>query len=105
MLLGPYPTEMFQRPPANLATFEHLDSKLSGNRGKFPGEQRITLACYGCNQNRNVAEMREHQKRLRVIRRRKRAADKAVRYARQVAWDARSWYAKLWLTITGRGCK
>ncbi len=44
--------------PKNLATFEHLDSRLSENRGhQRAGEERIVLACYHCNWARGNAEV------------------------------------------------
>lgn len=42
--------------PANLATIEHLDSRLSGERGKHHGEIRIVLACRQCNHERGTQE-------------------------------------------------
>jgi hypothetical protein len=47
------------RPPDNLATYEHLDSKLSPERGKHPGKQRVVLACWSCNNQRSIDEQRE----------------------------------------------
>lgn len=44
-----------QRYPANLATLDHLDSRWSPLRGKFPGQPRRVLACLSCN-NRRAAE-------------------------------------------------
>ena len=43
-------------PPRNLATWEHLDSRLSIERGQHPGEKRIVLACKECNEDRAAAE-------------------------------------------------
>lgn len=45
-------------PPDNLATFEHLDSRLSPERGRHPGERRVVLACLRCNNERAHAEER-----------------------------------------------
>ena len=44
------------RVPDNLATLEHLDSRLSKERGKHPGERRVVLACNVCNEARNKQE-------------------------------------------------
>ena len=41
----------------DLATREHLDSKLSGARGKHKGELRIVLACNRCNHARGAEEV------------------------------------------------
>jgi hypothetical protein len=38
--------------PHNAATLDHLDSRMSPERGKHPGERRHVLACYRCNQDR-----------------------------------------------------
>lgn len=57
-------------PPNDLATVDHLDSRLSGRRGQTPGE-RTVLACYACNQNRGAAECRaypDHSQRFIVAR-------------------------------------
>jgi len=39
--------------PDNLATIQHHDSRLSGLRGCFDGEERTTLFCWACNQQDN----------------------------------------------------
>ena len=41
------------RVPDDLATREHLDSKLSGTRRKYNGELRVVLACNRCNHARS----------------------------------------------------
>lgn len=47
------------RPPENLATIDHLDSRYSPLRGKFNGLRmaRTVLACWRCNNDR--AKIRE----------------------------------------------
>jgi hypothetical protein len=40
-----------------LATFEHLDSRLSPERGAHAGEIRVVLACSDCNQKQNDIEV------------------------------------------------
>lgn len=42
--------------PDDTCTIEHLDSRLSGNRGRF-AEERIVAACHGCNSERNRLEL------------------------------------------------
>lgn len=42
----------------NFATVEHLDSRLSHERGKHPGEFRRVIACWKCNNERNDREQR-----------------------------------------------
>ncbi len=42
----------------NLATFEHLDDRLSPERGKHPGERRVVLACWECNNQRAYVTQR-----------------------------------------------
>ncbi len=42
------------RLPADAATRDHLDHRLSGERGKHPGRVRSVLACVGCNQQRGA---------------------------------------------------
>ena len=49
MILGPFEPKTGKRPPANLATFEHLDDKFSSERGQYTGEARVVLACNKCN--------------------------------------------------------
>lgn len=44
-------------PPKDMATFEHLDSKLNPERGQHPGERRVVLACFACNQERGTEEV------------------------------------------------
>lgn len=43
--------------PDDLATIEHLDSKLSGERGSHKGERRQVIACRRCNWERGNAEL------------------------------------------------
>ena len=38
--------------PRNLATLEHLDSRLNPARGTRPGEHRRVLACKACNEKK-----------------------------------------------------
>jgi len=53
-----------QRPPNDAATTEHLDDRFSPRRGQAaPGEIRHVAACYGCNQARSRARVRQ-QKRM-----------------------------------------
>src|SRR5690348_16554359 len=42
--------------PHDMATVDHLDSRLSPNRGKAQGH-RTVLACFECNQKRNDDEV------------------------------------------------
>lgn len=44
-------------PQDDTATTDHLDSRLSPERGKHPGELRRVMACYKCNQERCNAEV------------------------------------------------
>lgn len=39
-----------------LATIEHLDSRYNPDRGKSENEERTTLACWRCNNDRNKIE-------------------------------------------------
>jgi len=50
--------------PETLATFEHLDDRLSEERGQYEGMDkiRIVLACRKCNQKKGV----ESQKQLNL---------------------------------------
>lgn len=66
--------EHYKHSPKNLATFEHLDSRLSSERGKHQGERRVVLACWECNNNQArevekkllpISELRERSKRGR----------------------------------------
>ena len=51
MVLWTYVDPKWKSLPGNLATLEHLDSKLSGRRRqRHDGAQRIVLACRRCNQ-------------------------------------------------------
>jgi hypothetical protein len=56
MLLLPAGTEVPQPPPANLCTIDHLDSRLSRQRGNHPGETRRVAACVACNARHNDYE-------------------------------------------------
>ena len=42
--------------PDDIATLEHLDSRLSPSRGMFSQEIRHAVACRACNLQRGVAE-------------------------------------------------
>ena len=44
-------------PPPTLATIEHLDSRLSPERGKHDGPRRV-VACWLCNNRRGHQEER-----------------------------------------------
>ena len=46
-------------PTPTYATIEHLDSRLSGERGGHSGEKRLVLACLKCNHNRASREVEE----------------------------------------------
>lgn len=48
-----------QTTPPDLATIEHLDSRLSPERGQHPGERRHRLACAKCNHQRGVDEVNQ----------------------------------------------
>lgn len=41
--------------PKNTATLDHLDDRLSGERGKHQGQIRRVLACKECNETRSKA--------------------------------------------------
>jgi hypothetical protein len=43
------------RPFDTMATVEHLDPRLSPERGKHPGKFRKVIACWKCNNERNRA--------------------------------------------------
>ena len=45
--------------PDNMATIEHLDSRNNPDRGKFCGQERTTLACFKCNNDRNKEEVKK----------------------------------------------
>lgn len=47
------------RNPPNMATIDHLDSRLSPERGQHSGEWRHVLACRTCNEARSAAETAE----------------------------------------------
>ena len=49
----------------NMATVDHLDSRLSGNR-KSPrkGEERTVLSCYKCNHHRGSLECKKLFRKL-----------------------------------------
>lgn len=51
------PVPRRKHPPQNMATLDHLDSRLSPHRGQWrPGVERTVLACLGCNLRRGAAE-------------------------------------------------
>lgn len=54
------------KPPDDLATFEHLDTKASPLRGAFQHkkEKRVVLACYDCNNKRGSGWTDETRKHL-----------------------------------------
>ena len=41
------------KPPLNLATVQHYDSRLSAHRGTAHWEKRTTLYCWECNDREN----------------------------------------------------
>lgn len=41
----------------NMATIDHIDSRLSPERGKHPGKVRTVLSCRKCNELRAAAEV------------------------------------------------
>lgn len=43
--------------PDDLATIDHLDSRLSDERGTRPGEARTVMACWRCNFRRGAREV------------------------------------------------
>ena len=47
--------------PDNLATLDHLDNKLSNERGKHHGEKRRIAACRKCNQQRGRLDELVHK--------------------------------------------
>jgi hypothetical protein len=47
-----------KHPPDNEATIDHLDSRLSPERGMYPGLVRHVLACRVCNGRRAAEEER-----------------------------------------------
>ena len=54
MQLGPYPSKAEGPLPDDLATFEHLDDRLSSERGAYNRDNviRVVLACSACNHKR-----------------------------------------------------
>jgi len=48
-----------QPQPPDLATFEHLDSRYSPERGKHSGERRVVLSHSYCNHVYNVITERQ----------------------------------------------
>ena len=58
-----------QKSPDDMATLEHLDSRLSPSRGMFGhGAKRVVAACYRCNHTRaseEVAGLPEYEKHRR----------------------------------------
>ena len=71
MLLGRrYNPRYGEESLPKLATFEHLDSKLSLDRGMRPGERRVVLACYRCNHNRGRKDVEQPKKNPASVSRR-----------------------------------
>ena len=69
-VLPPAPAPKGWRPMPNTATTEHLDHKLSPDRGKRAGEYRRVLACFRCNNQLGAAFLRNHpeeQKRRALL--------------------------------------
>jgi len=52
-----YPLADGERMPDNFATLDHLDTRLSGNRGVIKNQTRTVLACSKCNFDRGVEEV------------------------------------------------
>jgi hypothetical protein len=50
---------MLRHHPDNLATIDHLDGRLSPDRGKHSGKERTVLACRRCNQQRGQEALAE----------------------------------------------
>jgi hypothetical protein len=50
------PSQPGRPDPPNMATFEHLDSRLTPERGKHAGTRRIVLVCQSCNGARGRLE-------------------------------------------------
>jgi len=48
--------------PDDMATLDHLDHKLSEDRGKHAGEVRHVLACRKCNLERGEADRKRYEK-------------------------------------------
>lgn len=44
------------KTPTNLCTYDHMDSRLSADRGRWSGHRRNVAACWQCNHDRNVSE-------------------------------------------------
>jgi hypothetical protein len=57
LLVVPVQGRKTKRPPANEATIDHLDSRLSGERGMHRNEFRHVLACRTCNEGRAAKEV------------------------------------------------
>ncbi len=57
-----------QPQPSDLATFEHLDSRYSPERGRHSGERRVVLSHHACNHAYNIVT--EKQVGIEELRRR-----------------------------------
>ena len=51
-----YELKRGETAPDDMATIEHLDSRLSGERGNHQGEFRRVMACLKCNNARGKEE-------------------------------------------------
>ena len=56
--------EVIARNRDRMATIEHLDSRYNPNRGKSDNEERTTLACWRCNNDRNKIEQESIPKKI-----------------------------------------
>lgn len=56
LVLPQYPPPRHCSPPRNEATIDHLDSRLSPERGQHRQELRHVVACRDCNGKRNRQE-------------------------------------------------
>lgn len=56
--------EVVARNRDRTATIEHLDSRYNPNRGKSENEERTTLACWRCNNDRNKIEQESIPKEI-----------------------------------------
>lgn len=52
------PVQKRRSMPPKMATLDHLDDRLSPERGKHRGKRRTVMACWQCNHERNVEAQR-----------------------------------------------
>jgi hypothetical protein len=71
------------KPPPLLCTYDHLDCRLSEDRGKHAGEYRNCAACWTCNNNR--AQMQQANTSKQVLWEKSGAYPRELRALRQGA--------------------